>query len=220
MYLAASEDAAATVPGSAFSAVSELDEFKFDTVRPSTNGSAREIPAADAAFEPTPSPSTPTPAIVEPTETRTSTPPNATAPPPSHATPLAPTPVADKVKDVIAPVVAPVVAAVKSVSPELAFAPAPTGSPPAETNGDSSHLAVALAQAQLEIKRLQAQLVQAETNAATLRSRGAAATPVSSGGAVPGTAQAVVQQKGQDGVPVQVVAGIVVGVFVLTWLFF
>lgn len=68
--------------------------------------------------------------------------------------------------------------------------------------------------ARREIASLKSRLEQAESNA--LRSR-ATAAKASSGGSEPGTAQAVVEQKGQDGVPVQTVVIIAAGVFVVTW---
>lgn len=78
-----------------------------------------------------------------------------------------------------------------------------------------------LASARLEIASLRKQLASSESTAAGLRSRGVGEkVPVSSGGAVPGTAQAVVQEKGSEGVPVQVVVGIAVAVFVVTWCVF
>lgn len=63
------------------------------------------------------------------------------------------------------------------------------------------------------------QLEGAETTNATLRSRGAGAggSVISSDKGAGVTSQAVVDLKGQEGVPVQVVAGIAFGVFVVTW---
>lgn len=92
--------------------------------------------------------------------------------------------------------------------------PASATVPSADTSSSSELVA-----ARAEIASLKKQLAQAETTASTLRSRGGAAggTPVSSGGAVPGTAQAVVEQKVQEGVPVPIVVGLVVTVFVVTW---
>lgn len=68
-----------------------------------------------------------------------------------------------------------------------------------------------------EIVRLKEQLQSSETTAAGLRSRGVGVGE-KAGNQVAGAAQAVEHKvKGADGVPVQVVVGIVVGVFVLTW---
>lgn len=70
-----------------------------------------------------------------------------------------------------------------------------------------------------EIVRLKQQLDGAETTNASLRSRGAGAggsnIPNKTGAGT--TSQAIVDMKGQEGVPVQVVAGIAFGVFVVTW---
>ncbi|KAK4704405.1 hypothetical protein P7C70_g1797, partial [Phenoliferia sp. Uapishka_3] len=225
LYLPAADDANGSTGqvGSAISTVSEVDESKYDTVRPS-NG-ARDIPSADSTFAPT-SPVVP---VSAPT---TSTPPAAGSPSQLYATPSAPSVISDKIKDVVSGAGVAAAGAGAAVSSAAGYvinhaAPSPTPSsngstattPSAPfTNGDATTLAAQLATAQSEIKRLQAQLSQAEVTAATLRSRGKG-EPVSSGGSVPGTAQAVVLEK-QEGVPVQIVAGIVVGVFVFTWLFF
>ncbi|GAA5978385.1 hypothetical protein JCM21900_003021 [Sporobolomyces salmonicolor] len=109
-----------------------------------------------------------------------------------------------------------------------ASTPAPLSSAPtpSSSSDELSRLRSDLAAAQSEISRLRAQLAQAETTGATLRSRGGAGAAsgvpsASTTGGVPGgTAQAVVGMQGQEGVPVQVVAGIAFGVFVVTWLFF
>ncbi|TNY19298.1 PapD-like protein [Rhodotorula diobovata] len=93
-----------------------------------------------------------------------------------------------------------------------------TSSSPATGSDEASRLRSELASAKAEIARLQKQLDASESTAATLRSRGAGAVDRSSKEAT--TAQAVVELKGQEGVPVQVVAGIAFGVFVVTWLFF
>ncbi|KAL8276269.1 hypothetical protein RQP46_011343 [Phenoliferia psychrophenolica] len=248
MYLAAADDGAPVAPsahsstlqpGSAFSAVSEQDESKFDTLKPSASNGAREVPAADAAFEPAPStPRTavpqPPPTILEPAVA--STPPSVTPPPPSYATPTVPAAVSDLAEKAVAgagvalagtgAALAAGAAAISkpSTSPEPKSVPVSNGAAPivapavvaaAASNGDSRELATQLATAQAEIKRLQAQLAQAETTAATLRSRGAASVPAAS------TAQQVAQQqKAPEGVPLQVVAGLCFGVFVVTWLFF
>lgn len=90
-----------------------------------------------------------------------------------------------------------------------------TSSSPATGSDEASRLRSELASAKAEIARLQKQLDASESTAATLRSRGAGAVDRSSKEA--STAQAVVELKGQEGVPVQVVAGIAFGVFVVTW---
>lgn len=100
----------------------------------------------------------------------------------------------------------------------------PTTSPTAAGTADStgselSRLRTELDTARAEISRLKAQLDSVETTNATLRSRGAGAggSTVPSGTGAGVTSQAVVDLKGQEGVPVQVVAGIAFGVFVVTW---
>lgn len=87
------------------------------------------------------------------------------------------------------------------------------------STASDAELRAELIKAKTEIANLRKQLESAESTAAGLRSRGVGGekVAVSSGGSVPGTAQAVVQQKGQEGVPVQIVIGIAVGVFVITW---
>jgi hypothetical protein len=84
----------------------------------------------------------------------------------------------------------------------------------AKTTTDSEKLKIALA----EIDRLRAQLTDAQGPAVTgLRKRGGAgATP--SAGAETAVAEKVVS--GQQGVPIEVVAALLVGVFVMTYLFF
>ncbi|BGP51768.1 phosphatidylinositol-binding protein scs2 [Rhodotorula kratochvilovae] len=106
-----------------------------------------------------------------------------------------------------------------SAAPATSTSSTTTTTTSASTGTDEvSRLRSELANAQAEIARLQKQLAASETTAATLRSRGAGA--VDRGSKEAGTAQAVVELKGQEGVPVQVVAGIAFGVFVATWLFF
>ncbi|GAA5864138.1 hypothetical protein JCM8547_005148 [Rhodosporidiobolus lusitaniae] len=96
-----------------------------------------------------------------------------------------------------------------------------TSAPPAGSGSeDLATLRSELASARAEISRLKAQLDAAETSAATLRSRGAGAGAKSAGEGVGGTSTAVVEMKGSEGVPVQVVVGVAFGVFVVTWLFF
>lgn len=71
--------------------------------------------------------------------------------------------------------------------------------------------------AKAEIVKLKEQLQSSETTAAGLRSRGVGAGE-KAGNEIAGSAQALEHKvKGADGVPVQVVLGIAVGVFVLTW---
>ncbi|BGP20075.1 hypothetical protein JCM10213_002675 [Rhodosporidiobolus nylandii] len=79
-----------------------------------------------------------------------------------------------------------------------------------------------LASAKAEISRLKDQLDQAETTAATLRSRGVSGKLGAGDESVAGAggSTAVVEMKGAEGVPVQVVVGVAFGVFVVTWLFF
>ncbi|KPV73330.1 uncharacterized protein RHOBADRAFT_55091 [Rhodotorula graminis WP1] len=78
-----------------------------------------------------------------------------------------------------------------------------------------------LAATKAELARVKQQLDASETTAATLRSRGAGAG-AGAGGAGAGkeasTAQAVVELKGQEGVPVQVVAGLMFAAVVVTYL--
>ncbi|GAA6057985.1 hypothetical protein JCM3770_004599 [Rhodotorula araucariae] len=105
-----------------------------------------------------------------------------------------------------------------STAPTAASSSATTAAGAGTGTDEVSRLRSELASAQAEIARLQKQLAASETTAATLRSRGAGA--VDHGSKEAGTAQAVVELKGQEGVPVQVVAGIAFGVFVVTWLFF
>ncbi|KAL7342848.1 PapD-like protein [Rhodotorula toruloides] len=94
--------------------------------------------------------------------------------------------------------------------------PPASSTPSSNTSADEvSRLRSELASAKAEIERLKKQLDAAETASATLRSRGAGAVDKNTAGA--GTSQAVVEMKGQEGVPVQVVAGIAFGVFVVTW---
>ncbi|GAA5877297.1 hypothetical protein JCM3774_001629 [Rhodotorula dairenensis] len=90
------------------------------------------------------------------------------------------------------------------------------------TGSELSRLRTELDAARAEISRLKAQLDAVETTNATLRSRGAGAggSTLAPGTGAGITSQAVVDLKGQEGVPVQVVAGIAFGVFVVTWLFF
>ncbi|GAA6008213.1 hypothetical protein JCM10207_000041 [Rhodosporidiobolus poonsookiae] len=98
-----------------------------------------------------------------------------------------------------------------------------SASSPAATAGSSEvdRLKADLASARAEIDRLRTALDQAETSAATLRSRGVGAAAASKEGVAGevGSAQ-VVEMKGAEGVPVQVVVGVAFGVFVVTWLFF
>lgn len=71
-----------------------------------------------------------------------------------------------------------------------------------------------------EIKELKEKLANATTNPTTiagLRKRGGG---VSEGGAVGGEAEVKMKEAVGQGVPVEVVAGLVVGVFVMTYLFF
>jgi len=88
---------------------------------------------------------------------------------------------------------------------------------PAPIDPSSTSLVTELASAKAEIASLRKQLAQAETNAATLRSRGVAGEKGLVSGADSRTSQAVAHQKTADGVPVQIVVGIAVGVFVVTW---
>ncbi|GAA5985532.1 hypothetical protein JCM10908_007013 [Rhodotorula pacifica] len=105
-------------------------------------------------------------------------------------------------------------------------ASAPTAATATDSSSSSStelsRLRTELDAARAEISRLKSQLDAVETTNATLRSRGAGAggSTISSGTGAGITSQAVVDLKGQEGVPVQVVAGIAFGVFVVTWLFF
>ncbi|GAA5901778.1 hypothetical protein JCM6882_008671 [Rhodosporidiobolus microsporus] len=87
-------------------------------------------------------------------------------------------------------------------------------------SGEVAQLRAELAAARSEISRLKQQLDQAETTASTLRSRGAGASGAGEKAAAGGASQAVVEMKGSEGVPVQVVVGVAFGVFVVTWLFF
>ncbi|TKA54507.1 hypothetical protein B0A53_03200 [Rhodotorula sp. CCFEE 5036] len=116
-------------------------------------------------------------------------------------------------------------AAIGAVSPSSSTTPAKSAGTAAAPTTDSelSRLRSELDAARAEISRLKSQLEAVETNNATLRSRGAGAGGSSSSSLSTGaglTSQAVVDLKGQEGVPVQVVAGIAFGVFVVTWLFF
>lgn len=116
-------------------------------------------------------------------------------------------------------------AAIGAVSPSSSTTPAKSAGTAAAPTTDSelSRLRSELDAARAEISRLKSQLEAVETNNATLRSRGAGAGGSSSSSLSTGaglTNQAVVDLKGQEGVPVQVVAGIAFGVFVVTWLFF
>ncbi|SCV68144.1 BQ2448_265 [Microbotryum intermedium] len=101
--------------------------------------------------------------------------------------------------------------------------PKQTDTSAAKTTADSNSssrvekLQSELASAQAEIARLKEHLALAETNSATLRSRGVGAadkarTETSAVQAVATEAPVV-----HDGIPLQVVAGLVLGTFVLTW---
>ncbi|KAI5478715.1 vesicle-associated membrane protein-associated protein B [Pseudohyphozyma bogoriensis] len=244
-YLAAAEDGAAAAPASPAGAQSPAtngapsqidDESKFDTVRPTSTNGTSALPSAASAFSSPPTTSSPSvPAQKE--VTPTSTPPqSSTPPPPSYATPSnVSTTVQEKARDAAigaAGIAAAGATAVglDNVADSISSAAqkveksAPAPAPPAST--DPAVLASQLAAAQAEIAKLKEQLKQSDSVAAGLRSRGVGVgkdgTPVSSGGSVPGTAQAVVEVQGQqmEGVPLQVVAGIAFGVFVVTWLFF
>ncbi|KAM0753545.1 PapD-like protein [Meredithblackwellia eburnea MCA 4105] len=223
---------------------SENDESNFDTVRPTSNG--RDIPTADSAFSGAPTSPLPTNGASEVlTPAKQTSSPGA---PPSYSTPAPVTdtlrtvvagagaavagagaaiattavggasPAVGDLKEKVASVpTTPVVNGASSTASEPSALTAIQQQQAAQISSLQSQLSAA----QAEIKRLGSQLQVAETTAATLRSRGVSEKEkVSSGGAVPGTAQAVVEQKGQEGVPVQIVAGIVFGVFVFTWLFF
>ncbi|GAA5988106.1 hypothetical protein JCM11641_000905 [Rhodosporidiobolus odoratus] len=87
-------------------------------------------------------------------------------------------------------------------------------------NAELASLRSELASAKAEISRLKTQLDAAETTAATLRSRGVTTKGVEGEKAGVEASTAVVEMKGAEGVPVQVVAGVAFGVFVVTWLFF
>lgn len=174
-------------------------ESNFDTIRP-TNGATRDIPTADSAFS-TPSRSN----IIPPSYSST--------PSGAYATPAPSTIIPEKVKEAASTATQALNGAVSSLTSSL---------PSSSTTSEAQEIAALKAQlqaAQADIARLKAQVVQAESTAATLRSRGVGGN-VSSGGAVPGSAQAVVEQKVQEGVPIQVVAGIAFGVFVVTWFVF
>ncbi|GAA6037630.1 hypothetical protein JCM8097_006151 [Rhodosporidiobolus ruineniae] len=120
----------------------------------------------------------------------------------------------------------PAPAAASSGGASSAATAAPAQSAPRTVNGatsdDAAALRAELAAAKAEIQRLKSQLDAAETTAATLRSRGAGAKggAVGAEGSGPGASTAVVEMKGSEGVPVQVVVGVAFGVFVVTWLFF
>lgn len=87
---------------------------------------------------------------------------------------------------------------------------------PAPLDSSDTSLVTELASAKAEIASLRKQLAQAETNSSTLRSRSVVGKgPVS--GDESSTAQAVAHQVAAGGVPVPIVAGIVVGAVVLTW---
>ncbi|SGY17696.1 BQ5605_C015g07861 [Microbotryum silenes-dioicae] len=75
-----------------------------------------------------------------------------------------------------------------------------------------------LASAQAEIARLKEHLALVETNSATLRSRGVGAAD--KGRTELGAGQAIATEAPveHEGIPFQVVAGLVVGTFVITWL--
>ncbi|GAA5912021.1 hypothetical protein JCM5296_007323 [Sporobolomyces johnsonii] len=210
------------------------------TYLPAADGEPSSIPeetpskvndpsAADASFV-----STLSPAPRRTSPSTPSSPPNLA--PAASGSPAASSPVVAAAPDASsAPATAPSSALASKASSALekpeARAPTPTPPSAAPTPSPSSdelaRLRTDLAAAQSEITRLRAQLAQAETTAATLRSRGgagaASGAPAASSGPSatgPGTAQAVVGMQGQEGVPVQIVAGIAFGVFVVTWLFF
>ncbi|GJN94372.1 hypothetical protein Rhopal_007451-T1 [Rhodotorula paludigena] len=185
----------------------------------------------DSSFASTlnPAPQNPT----APNTATTSTPPpaaDATAPPASS------NPVLDSAKNAAAAAGGAAVGAAAAAGlPNLASAieqKVPAGSSSSSTtpasasasgqNDELSRLRSELSSAKSEIDRLKKQLDASETTAATLRSRGAGAADRSAAGSsgVAGASQAVVELKGQDGVPIQVVVGIAFGVFVVTWLFF
>ncbi|GAA5900920.1 hypothetical protein JCM8208_007565 [Rhodotorula glutinis] len=116
-------------------------------------------------------------------------------------------------------------------SPSGAAAPAPSSSTSTShttttantgTTGagsdELSRLRSELASTKAELARVKQQLDASETTAATLRSRGAGAGGAGAGaaGKEASTAQAVVELKGQEGVPVQVVAGLMFAAVVVT----
>ncbi|GAA5847280.1 hypothetical protein JCM9279_000219 [Rhodotorula babjevae] len=82
-----------------------------------------------------------------------------------------------------------------------------------------SRLRSELASTNAELARVKQQLDASETTAATLRSRGAGAGGAGTGaaGKEASTAQAVVELKGQEGVPVQVVAGLMFAAVCVTF---
>jgi hypothetical protein len=87
----------------------------------------------------------------------------------------------------------------------------------AKTTTDSEKLKIALA----EIDRLRAQLTDAQGPAVTgLRKRGGAGATPSAGAETTVAEKAKEVASGQQGVPIEVVAALLVGVFVMTYLFF
>ncbi|GAA5821096.1 hypothetical protein JCM11251_001960 [Rhodosporidiobolus azoricus] len=231
---AADSDAVSAIPEET---TSRLSSQGHDSSFASTVGTSSPQPASSSSTHAAPPTYSPTPA----------SPPSASYSESSSQTQTQPNPVAAKAQDAAHAAGAAAAGAAAAVGlPNLARvidektpAPAPsapsasttttsssTPAPaPAAESSELAQLRAELSSARAEISRLKSQLDAAETTAATLRSRGAGApsSGVVGGGEKAvgaGTSQAVVEMKGSEGVPVQVVIGVAFGVFVVTWLFF